>query len=157
TYTDLLDTVLSGSTNKVSKAARHYVAGRALAKNYDTRNRLAQDVLAELRSLYATVAGENYDAVRQQWQATADELTALSGQVDTNARAEDILHAPVEARTAWEYAPAHARDLDIGANVLTLAARMAGAKMEKGKRDELRFGLTVDTTGLKRRAAWAAW
>lgn len=157
TYNDLLDTVLSGSTSKVNKAARHYVVGLAMAKNYDARNQLARDVRAELLRLYATVATDNYEVIRQQWQKTADEFTELSSKVDTNARAEDILHASVEARTAWEYAPVHGRDLDIGANILTLAARMAGVKMDKGKGDELQVGLTVDATGLKRRDVWAAW
>lgn len=157
TYDGLLDAVLDGSTSKVNKAARHYAVGKALAKNYDTRNQLARDVLIELRSLYATVASDNYETIRQQWQKLAGEFTELSSKVDTNATAESILRAPDEARVAWEYAPAHARDLDIGANVLTLAARMAGVAPDKGKRDEFQFGLTVDATGLKRRAVWAAW
>lgn len=157
TYTDLLDTVLSGSPSKVNKAARHYVVGLAMAKNYDTRNRLAQDVRNELLRLYATVASTNYETVRQQWQKLADEFTALSSKVDTNAAAETILHSSAEARTAWEYAPAHARDLSTGANVLLLAARLAGVKPAKGKVDELLVGLTVDANGLKRRAVWAAW
>src|SRR5690606_31880868 len=94
---------------------------------------------------------------RQQWQKTADEFVALNSKVDIKARAETILHAPDEARTASEYAPVHARDLDIGANVLLLAAQLARVKPAKDKADELQVGLTVDATGLKRRAVWAAW
>lgn len=157
TYNDLRDTVLSGSPSKVNKAARHYVVGLALAKNYDARNQLARDVRAELLRLYSTVASTNYEVIRQQWQQTAAEFVELSSKVDTNAPAETILHDSVEARTAWEYAPVHARDLDIGANILTLAARMAGVPMDKRKTDELQVGLTVDATGLKRRDVWAAW
>src|SRR5690606_20683834 len=134
TYDDLLDTVLDGNTSKVVKAARHYVTGKALANNYDARNRLAQDVRNELRAIYATVATDNYETIRQQWQEAADEFTELSSKVDTNTQAETILHASVEARTAWEYAPTHAQDLETRANALMLAARMAGAKA-----DELKF------------------
>lgn len=152
TYDDLLDAVLGGNPSKVAKAARDYVTGQAMAKNYDARNRLARDVRAELRQLYATVAADNYETIRQQWQQDADAFTELSSKVDTNAPAEAILHASVEARTAWEYAPVHARDLDIGASALTVAARMAGAKV-----DELQFALTVGVNGLKRRTVWAAW
>lgn len=151
-YDDLLDAVLAGNPSKVAKAARDYVTGRAMAKNYEVRNRIARDVRDKLRQLYATVAADNYETIRQQWQADADAFAELSSKVDTNAPAEAILHASAEARAGWEYAPVHARDLDIGASVLTAAARLAGAKV-----DELKFALTVGVNGLKRRAVWAAW
>jgi len=108
----------------------------------------------QLHDAYHTVASRNYNKIRDQFNATANDFIAHTAIVDPESDAKTLVSASDEVRTAWLNAEVLAGKLDALTDALADAAILAGTKINN---QPDKFGLVVNAEGVHRREAWTAW
>lgn len=119
------------------------------------RETIARQIGPELHRLYGTTAAKNHAHMAREFNAAAAEFAALVAVVDPDADPAQLLTAPDEVRHRWSDAPGLAARLDGLAEVVRVAAQLAG--FAHAATDEGRLPLVVDPGGAKRRDVWDAW
>jgi hypothetical protein len=118
-------------------------------------NRVAAAVEARLLELYRPHAQRNYHSAQTRFNEAAQVFTAAAHTVDIQAEPVDMVTAEHEQREAWVAAEALAAKLDAAVPTLSVAAELAGARVDDETGSLL--AMCVDTADQSRRALWAAW
>lgn len=124
----LNEAVVAGDTEHIASAAAELQAARTWHRGADAED-AHRAALTALRVAYTSVAAANYAAARDALKAAVSTLNADVAAVDVEAAPEAVIQSSAKARTAWEFAPAHARDVETAVATLHLAASLAGANL----------------------------
>jgi hypothetical protein len=155
-FGQLLDAIEHGPHSEI--AARLRVASAPIDPN--VVEAAHAHIHGRLKDAYTPVARRHYAALASRFDRTAEAFTKVTRRVDVEAGADAIL-ADRKALTAWEEAPALARELS-----QLLGPLAAAALLVRGDEQPCRLGsdpatfeisLCCDLGGIHPRRVWLAW
>lgn len=154
------DAIATGDPDTITAAITTYTTAQAWAADHDATNALAAAALAATRVAAREIAPAIYAAIAERFNAAAKLLNADAKTVDITAPAERVISASHKERSAWEFAPAHANEVEQLAQLLATTAILAGCTLAHTSHttntDRL-TAVTLDTLNADRRALWTAW
>lgn len=154
------EAIATGDPDTITAAITTYTTAQAWAADYDAAKALAADALAATRLAARKIAPTIYAALAERFNAAAKQLTADVNTVDIAAPAERVISASQKERSAWEFAPSHANDVEQLAHLLATAAALAGCTLTHTSHtthNDRLTAVTLDTLNADRRALWTAW